>query len=249
MFRSLTTIIPEAASSPEAASVLLTALLSLVVSALGLIASRQWYLLIVYSVLLMLVGFLLNPLADSTTPLDLKSTLTSPDFSTVAGILQLLLLGASIYTLIKVLNAADPTRKDRWQVAFGITNSLPLPAVALALLLTEQALLARGLNVRPEQVGLFCGVLATSVLIVVSLLFLCLPSRLRYITYFYISIAAILATSLLLTMQAPLPTIPASTEPLLPKGTGIVLAVTTTLILTGAMLAWRKQRRSSSASV
>ena len=124
--------------------------IALVAVASGLIWSRQWHLLLIAAGLIGLTGFLLNPLADSQSPLDLRAMLLGPDVLLAACVGQIVLAGAMLTVGLQVVAKPEAAR---WRIGLAALCCVPQPAVVMGMLLAEQLWLARQLGARPEWVG------------------------------------------------------------------------------------------------
>lgn len=124
--------------------------IALVSIASGLIWSRQWHMLLIAAGLIGLAGFLLNPLADSQSPLDLRNMLLGPAVLLAACVGQIVLAGAMLAVGLQV---AGTPESARWRIALATLCCIPQPAVVMGMLLAEQQWLAQQLGARPEWVG------------------------------------------------------------------------------------------------
>ncbi|WP_158265493.1 hypothetical protein [Blastopirellula marina] len=137
-------------SNGEAALLGLACTAALLSLTSGLIWSRQWYLLPVSLGLLGLAGFLVNPLADSRSSLDLRQMLLGPDTLLAACVLQIVLAVACFAVGLQIV--AHP-KSERWKLVLASLCCVPQPVVVLSMLLSEQHWLSAQFGSRPEWVG------------------------------------------------------------------------------------------------
>lgn len=130
------------------------AVLSMMHTALGLARSRQGYLLPVVFGLTGLAGFLLNPLADANSLIDLKARLLNADTLILLCAIQLLLVVLSAAVAVRLEGGGQ---SDLAAIALGVLAVIPTPLLLAAMLLVEQAALATAIDARPEAVGRWVG--------------------------------------------------------------------------------------------
>lgn len=171
-------------------------------SAVALGRSRQWYLLPVLFGLTALAGFLLNPLADSSTLMDLKARLTNYETLTFLCIAQFLLVSISIWLGLRIDGKKDV---DRSALLLGVVNAVPPPVLVVAMLLMEQVALSSSANARPEVVGREIGFSVAFLLIVASAVAMCLPARWLGAPHAVLSVGMILLCMFVPFLQDPLP--------------------------------------------
>ncbi len=164
--------------------------------------TRQWYLLPVLFGLTALAGFLLNPLADSNTLMDLKTTLTSYETLTLLCVAQFLLVSVSVWLGLRIEGGQDVDRSSVW---LGVVSAVPPPVLVIAMLLMEQVALTASIDARPETVGREIGLSVAALLTVAAAIAMCLPSRLLAAPHGLLSIAMILACMFVPFLQDPLP--------------------------------------------
>jgi len=182
--------------------VLVFAAMAILHAAVGLGRTRQWYLLPVVFGLTALVGFLLNPFADANTPADLRSTLTSFETLTLLCIGQFLLLAAALVLGIRL----DPwSDAPRGATVLAVVHSIPVPVVAIAMLLIEQGRLVGVPGARPEAVGREVGFVVAGGLTLACAAAMILPRRLLALPHQMLSIAMLLACMFVPCLDAPLP--------------------------------------------
>jgi hypothetical protein len=244
MFNLVSALGADALSTPEGASFLCASLLVFTTNILGISISRQWYLLIVQTAVLVLIAFLLNPLADSTSQIDLKAKLSSLDTISWLGSIQLGLLAFGLVAHLKLLQADSSQTQDRWKIALALLSVAPQPIIALLLLLTEQAVLAQVLNARPERISLYLGGFATALTLGTITLTLLLPLAQKQILYAIGVLSSITAISFLLTIQTPLPDLASAPLPTLPSRSWMILPSVLAIISFGALMSKTHQRRT-----
>jgi len=164
--------------------------------------TRQWYLLPVLFGLTALAGFLLNPLADSNTLMDLKARLTSYETLTFLCITQFLLVSISIWLGFRVDGRMHVERDVVW---LGVVGAVPPPVLVIAMLLVEQVTLATSIDARPEAVGRGVGLSVAALLTTAAGIAMCLPARWLAAPHGLLSIAMILACMFVPFIQDPLP--------------------------------------------
>ena len=171
-------------------------------TAVSLGRSRQWYLLPVVFGLTALAGFLLNPLADSNSLLDLKARLASYETLTFLCIVQFLLVGLSAWQGLCIDGGRNVELSSIW---LGTLSSVPAPVLAIAMLLVEQVALATSVDSRPEAVGRDVGLGVAAIVTAAGGIAMCLPSRWLAVPHGVLSVAMILACMLVPFLQDPLP--------------------------------------------
>lgn len=171
-------------------------------SAAALGRTRQWYMLPVVFGLTALVGFLLNPFADSNSLLDLKTRLTSYETLTLLCIVQFGLVSLSA---LLGLQLDGRRNQERGAVRLAIVSVVPAPAIVVAMLLMEQAALSGSANARPETVGRDVGLFVACVLTLSAAVAMCLPTRRLAAPHMALSAAMILACMFVPFFQDPLP--------------------------------------------
>lgn len=191
-----------AAAHPAGLFALALSAFALAHAALGLVRSRQWYILPASAGLTALAGFLLNPLADANTALDLRMKLTGYEALTLLCIAQFLLLAGAWRLGFRLDSAAD---SPHTALALAVVQTVPAPAVLVAMLLLEQAWLADLPGARPEAVGRQVGLIAAGMLLSLVLLTSAAPRRWLAPLHHLLSAALVLACMLLPNLQHPLP--------------------------------------------
>lgn len=149
-------------SSAEATLLAVSCGVALISLASSFLWARQWYLLPVTLGLLVLSGFLVNPLADSRSAFDLRLMLLGPDFLLAACVLQILLSAASFAVGLRLV--AQP-ESSRWKLLLASLCCVPQPVVVLSMLLIEQQWLAAQFGARPEWVGTLVPLLLTVIVL------------------------------------------------------------------------------------
>ena len=177
------------------------ALLAVLHTAVSVGRSRQWYVLPVIFGLTALAGFLLNPLADSSTMLDLRTRLTGYETLTLLCIAQFLLVGASMAFGL----ALDGRRaEERSRLGLAIVGTIPAPALVIVMLLLEQTALSAA-AARPEAVGREIGFAVAIALTAATAAAMCLPSRWLAMPHIVLSVAMVLVSMVTPLLQDPLP--------------------------------------------
>tara|TARA_R110002095_G_scaffold114656_3_gene100063 strand:+ start:124 stop:879 length:756 start_codon:yes stop_codon:yes gene_type:complete len=184
-------------------SLLVTGFLAAVVcQSTGLVYSRQWFLLPFAIGLAGLTGFLLNPIADSNTLLDLQERLLVPDILLLLCAGQLLLCAGCLISGLRMISS---TNHDSWKLVLGILCSIPSPVVVISILFVEQQWLASQVGARPELAGISVG----SVLILIMIIMCLIGSLLKPFFVLRIHIISCLTLSILAglvtTMNQSLP--------------------------------------------
>ena len=187
---------------PAGAFVLGLAVVALVHSALGLGRARQWYMLPVAFGLLALVGFLLNPIADSNTALDLRSQLTSYEALTTLCVAQFLLASLTLTLSLRLEEGSRARSSAFW---LSMVQAIPAPVLVIGLLMIEQAQLAEFPGARPEPVGRLVGFLAGGSLLMIAISASLVPSRWLAIPHHVLSVAILLACMFAPLLQDTLP--------------------------------------------
>lgn|GEM_PF-4206860 len=187
---------------PAGLFVLAFAAVAMVHTAAGLGRTRQWHLLPVVFGLTALVGFLLNPLADANTLADLRGMLTSFETLTLLCIGQFLLLAVALVLGVRL----DPgTEKPRGATLLAWVHSIPVPAIAIAMLLIEQGRLGGAPGARPEAVGREVGVVVAGLLTVACVAAMMLPRRWLTMPHQLLSLAMLLACAFVPVLDSRLP--------------------------------------------
>jgi hypothetical protein len=184
--------------------VLPMALLCLGQIAIGLGRSRQWYMLPIAALLLGLVGFLINPLADASSLIDLKNQLTSYETLTLLCVCQFMLVSVTAWLNWQV----DETRiiaSQRSAIGLAWLAALPAPAVVVAMLLIEQVALTTTPQARPEAVGWEIGLAAAGLLLAFGLVAFAIPPRYLAFPQATVSAALLLSVALLPFLESALP--------------------------------------------
>lgn len=176
--------------------------LTFIHSAVALGRSRQWYMLPVVFGLTAVAGFVLNPLADSHTFLDLKADLTSYEMLTGVCIVQFLLACASAKLGFRIDGRCDT---DRGAVRLAAVSAIPPPFVVVAMLLLEQFWLSTSAGARPEAVGRAVGLATAGLLTAAGGLSMCLPPRWLAGPHAVLAGSLIAASVFVPLLQDPLP--------------------------------------------
>ena len=149
-----------------------------------------------------LAGFLLNPFADANTPADLRNTLTSFETLSLLCIVQFLLLVAALVYGIRLGCGSEETRGV---IPLAIVHAVPMPVIAIAMLLIEQGRLAGFPGARPESVGREVGFMVAGVLTLACVAAMMLPRRWLALPHQVLSVALLLACAFVPCLEAPLP--------------------------------------------
>lgn len=139
--------------------------LAVVWQASGLAVSRQWFLLPFAWGVMGLTVFLLNPIADSTSPFDLREKLLNPNTLAVLGGVQVLMTACS---LSLGLRAVSEVHRERWCFLLGVLHCIPPLPILLGALLVQQMWLSQQVGARPEWGGFVIGLTAIVLLSVSS---------------------------------------------------------------------------------
>ena len=187
---------------PTGLFVLAFAAVAMVHTAVGLGWTRQWHLLPVVFGLTALAGFLLNPLADANTLADIRGMLTSFETLTLLCIGQFSLLAAALVLGVRL----DPgVERPRGATLLAWVHSVPVPAIALAMLLIEQGRLGGTPGARPEAVGREVGVIVAGLLTAACTAAMMLPRRWLTMPHQLLSLAMLLACAFVPVLDARLP--------------------------------------------
>ncbi|TWU35742.1 hypothetical protein Q31b_51770 [Novipirellula aureliae] len=191
---------------------ILLAIPALLFSAIGLVRSRQWYMIPVAAGLLALAGFLLNPLADSYSIIDLKERLTNFETLTLMCIIQMMCV---VIAMVASQQMGDPigAHNDAWKtksrerrsILLGIVSSLPGPLLLVTMLLIEQGILSGTTESRPEPVGRMVGIAFASGLLGLSAILMVIPNRLQSPVHLLAGSAVLLISMFVPLVQDPLP--------------------------------------------
>lgn len=138
----------------------------------GLAASRQWTLIPLAVGLPALIAFLLNPLADRSSTEELRALLMTDPILTLVCSVQLLQSVITAWCLIRI---AGDSQNRRWPVLLGSVCCITPPVLACQLLLLEHWYLLSVQNSRPESTGLWMGLAAATLSLLLMLLFLWTP--------------------------------------------------------------------------
>ena len=182
--------------------VIVLATIALLHSAVALGRTRQWYLLPVVFGLTALAGFLLNPMADSSTLHDLKARFTSYETLTLLCVVQFLLVSVSGWLGLRMDGGRDVERSSLW---LSVLSVLPTPILLIGMLLMEQIALSGSVDARPEAVGRAVGFGMAALVTVASGTAMCLPARWMSVPHGVLSVAMILLCMFIPFLQAPLP--------------------------------------------
>ncbi len=176
--------------------------LALLHTALGLGLARLWYMFPVLFGLVALVGFLLNPFADATSPHDLRAKLINPETLTLLCIGQFLLTALA---LVQGLRLATEDHRENPATWLAAVHVFPAPLLIIALLVLEQTILVQTPGSRPEAVGRQVGLAIAGLLTTASLLMMVLPRRWLTMLHSLLAVAMLLACMFLPSLQASLP--------------------------------------------
>lgn len=176
--------------------------LALLHTALGLGLARLWYMFPVLFGLVALVGFLLNPFADATSPHDLRAKLLNPETLTLLCIGQFLL---TVFALVQGLRLATEDHEGNLATWLAAVHVFPAPLLVIALLVLEQTILVQTPGSRPEAVGRQVGLTIAGLATLVSLLVLAWPRRWVVRLHALVAVALLLACMFLPCLQASLP--------------------------------------------
>lgn len=187
---------------PEGAFALGLAFLTLLQAAVALGRTRQVVGLPLVWGLIVLAGFLVNPVADATTLPDLQAQLTSFEMLTALCVIQLVMAGLSLWLGLG-LDGSRPggTRPT----LLLILHVLPAPMVVVAMLLIERTLLAETVGANPEAGGLQVGISIATLLILMTMAAMKFLTRRMFIPHILFSFTLILACMLVPGLQDPLP--------------------------------------------
>lgn len=202
-----------ATGHPIGLFVCLLGCLALLQMATGLARSRQWPLLPLVFGLTALAAFLLNPLADAQASQQLRLALARQDVLTSLAILQMVLAATGMGCSLRLLSGRG---EGLWTPLLGVLHTLPAPLLIVALLLWQQAWLESFVGARPEVVGRTVGLLAATVLSLLAVLAMRLPTRLLFGLHTLLSGLVVLACMFVPVLPLPLPmtqAVPAAGEP------------------------------------
>lgn len=171
-------------------------------SAVALGRTRQWYLLPVVFGLTALAGFLLNPMADSSTLHDLKARFTSYETLTLLCVVQFLLVSVSAWLGLRIDGGREVDRSSVW---LSVLSVIPTPILLICMLLMEQVALSGSIDARPEAVGRAIGFGVAAMVTVASGAAMRLPSRWLSVPHCVLSVAMILLCMFIPFLQDPLP--------------------------------------------
>ncbi len=178
------------------------ALLSLAHAALGIARARQWYVLPVAVGLTALAGFLVNPFADSSTALDLRTKLTSYETLTTLCIVQFVLTAATLALSLRIDTENQGSSLPFW---LSVIHAIPAPLLVIGMLIVEQTQLAEFPGARPEPVGRQVGFLASGVLLLAVIVTYLAPRRRLALPHQLLSVAILLACMFAPLLQDSLP--------------------------------------------
>ncbi|QDS96484.1 hypothetical protein FF011L_52950 [Roseimaritima multifibrata] len=152
-------------SSSESALLTCCVALTVVWQTTGLAVSRQWFLLPFAWGVVGLSVFLLNPIADSTSPFDLREKLLNPNTLALLGGIQVLVTG---FSFSLGLRSVSTLHQERWRLLLGVLHCIPPLPILLGGLLAQQMWLSQQVGARPEWGGVMVGVTAVVLLAVCS---------------------------------------------------------------------------------
>lgn len=176
---------------------------------LGLAWSRQWFLLPLAIGLSGLGAFLLNPVADSTSLVDLQSFLSRGEFPFLICSLQMLVAGITVWIVIK--SRAEPTQ-EWWRLAIGALHCLPSPLVLAGVLLLQQQWLSLEAGARPEGIGLIVALSLAGLLVLTVCVAMALSPMLRTKLYLLVSLMLLSLAALLTALESSLPSSNSATD-------------------------------------
>jgi hypothetical protein len=182
--------------------VTLGTLVALVWQCLGLAWSRQWFLMPLAVGLAALGAFLLNPLADSTSLVDLQSALSSGDLPLLICSLQILIAGVSVWMAIK--STAEPN-EERWRIGVGALHCLPSPLLIVGVLTLQQQWLSLEVGARPEGVGLLVALSLAGLLVLMVGAGIVLSPLIRTKLYLLASLMLMALAALMTALGRALP--------------------------------------------
>jgi hypothetical protein len=191
--------------SAESSLLAVGVMLSLAWQSLGLANSRQWFLLPVAVGLTGLAAFLLNPLADATSLVDLQQSLMAGNGLVTLCAIQFTFAATSFWLGIR---SAGSDRPEPWELLLGILHSIPVGTVLLGMLFIEQQWLARQIGARPEWVGLSVAVGVGLLLLLITLMLALLPRRLIRKSHLFSALWLAALAALLTSFDRSLPSVP-----------------------------------------
>lgn len=228
-------------SNFESSLLALAFVVALVSQSTGLVCSRQRPLFLFAFGLIGLTGFLMNPIADSKTIFDLKTSLTSPDVLLALSAGQFLLSGTS---LIVALRTISGTRQERWQTVLGFLSCIPSPAVIITALLIEQQWLALQVGARPELAGIGVGTAFTVTMIIACIIASCLKDVFVLRIHIVSCLSLCTLAGLLTTLNQSLPEVKQAQSPMqMILETGLALLIAFICISAGMLSARKQQTR------
>lgn len=142
-------------------------LAAVICQSMGLVYSRQWFLVPFAIGLAGLTGFLLNPIADSNTLLDLQERVLAPDILLLFCAGQLLLSAACLTAGLRMVSSNN---HEFWSLVLAIISSIPSPVVVISILFVEQQWLASQVGTRPELAGICVGSALILIMIMMCLI-------------------------------------------------------------------------------
>jgi hypothetical protein len=152
--------------------------------------------------LVALTGFLLNPFADANTLQDLRAKLAGPEALTSLCIVQFLLTMAAL--VLGLWMTAEDSR-SACGLLLAVVHVLPAPALLIAMLLVEQAILGDTPGARPEAVGRQVGFAVAGLVTLAGLLAMAVPPRWLAGLHGLLATGLLLACMFLPNLQTPLP--------------------------------------------
>ena len=186
----------------DASLVTLGALVAMAWQCFGLSWSRQWFLLPLAIGLSGLGAFLLNPVADSTSLVDLHSSLSRGELPFLICSLQMLVAGIAFWFVIR---STDEPTKERWRLFVGAMHCLPSPVVLVGVLLLQQQWLSLEVGARPEGIGLIVALLLATALTLTVCVAMALSPMLRTKLYLLASLILVSLAALLTARESSLP--------------------------------------------
>ncbi|WP_417385727.1 hypothetical protein [Gimesia sp.] len=160
-------VIQTVISNSEGNLLVIAFLAAVICQSMGLVYSRQWFLIPFAIGVAGLTGFLLNPIADSNTLLDLQERVLAPDILLFLCAGQLLLSAASLTSGLRIITSK---KHDFWSLVLGIISSVPSPVVVISILFVEQQWLASQIGARPELAGICVGSALILIMIMMCLI-------------------------------------------------------------------------------
>lgn len=224
----------------------LATVLTIAWQATGFAINRQWSLTIPYIGLIGLASFLVNPVADNQSSVDLIRSLSSPQLLQYLCITQLVTIVAVLLLNLKAIKSGVQS-DERWWFLSGICLSLPSPILITSILVIEHRILNESIGARPEVIGTWVAL--TTMLLAISYIAIasCIPTS-RLIHLHLLTSLALMAVILL--FPTTIQDIPngASTESDLAHWISFGIGFTISLLVVGMGFFYERMRWSQSIS-